>query len=116
MTIINYFRRFASNLVAITSLGRVMKLSCTFGVLVVILLATNVAPGASQNDTPDNRARTYDLLDQEKELLKRDDDLSRAIFEKKREMNELDKKLADLERTRSNVKHALIAVQLKLIR
>jgi hypothetical protein len=70
---------------------------------------------ADESADAERRSQYYDLLDQEKQLIKTDDDLSRAIFDLKQAINELHKKLDLAQETRDTVRHHLITVRMKLM-
>jgi hypothetical protein len=85
-------------------------------VLSMVFVSSSFARDDSNEQRDDERMQKYALIDQEKQLLRQSDDLSLAIFETKRGINDLHKRLDGLEEGYSSVKHALISVQLKLIR
>jgi hypothetical protein len=68
------------------------------------------------NDSNSNRDAYYDLVDQEKSLLRRADDLSRKIFDLKRSINQLSGDLTSCQSDYQNVNHDLITLHMKLLR
>ena len=64
----------------------------------------------------DDKNAYYDMVDQEKALLRRADDLSRKIFDLKRTINQLSGDLSASQRDYSNVNHDLITLHMKLLR
>lgn len=96
---------------------RLLKYITVCVALSTIFVASSLARDESNEDRyQQQKEQRYGLLDQEKQLLRRSDEFSLEIFETKRSINELHKRLDGLETSYSDVKHSLISVQLKLLK
>jgi septal ring factor EnvC (AmiA/AmiB activator) len=96
---------------------RILKYITVCVALSSIFVASSVARDESDEDRDQQqKEQRYGLLDQEKQLLRKSDDISLEISETKRSIHELHKRLDALETSYSDVKHSLISVQLKLLK
>jgi len=82
-----------------------------------MFLAPVVAGFADDRADRDDQQRQqrYELMDQEKQLLKEDDELSQQVFELKRTMNEIYKRLSASEASLATVRHRLISIRMQMM-
>jgi hypothetical protein len=79
-----------------------------------LLYSSAADNGNSDDDWRAQRAK-YDLLDREKLLLQRDDDLGRHIYDIKQNIKALSDALDASQSERDRVRHELIIVRVKLL-
>jgi len=97
------------------------------GILAMIVLSLFCALSSTADEQSDRtreeakehewrgRQQRYQLLDQEKALLKQSDELSYQVFDYKRTIDELSKKLSATQSNLDDVHRRLITVRMKLM-
>ena len=98
---------------------RVKTKTCLLsGMLAIFMMASGFADNSSQDEAIQqweiNRQR-YDLIDEEKSLLRNQDQLSYAVFDLKQKINQLQDALSLTQTKLDDVRHRLITVRMKLI-
>ncbi|MCA9802417.1 MAG: hypothetical protein KC777_10540 [Cyanobacteria bacterium HKST-UBA02] len=95
----------------------------TTSLLLLLVALAGVSLGRSYADTPtddqrwrEERERRFELVDQEKALLRESDALSKRMFELKRAIDQLHANLSACQQKYESVNHRLITVQMMLLK
>jgi uncharacterized protein YlxW (UPF0749 family) len=97
---------------------KVSESKCWASLIVVLcgLGFLSPSPADQSSDVEYNRRSQYaEMVDEEKRLMKADDDLSRVVWDLKQAINELHSKLDAAQDKLDTVRHRLITVRMKLM-